>query len=94
MPTSSLVQQTVSVELAVADAPAFKYDYSHYDVTGLRITYQDGNLADLTLIGTEQEATGPDADKTTEISGRLEFFDRFPLWVRVEVERHRPGPTT
>lgn len=81
---------TQTVELKVTDVPPLKADYAYYDVTGLRITYQDDELTELVVLGIEAD-TGTATGEIEEIGTRLDRYDMVQPWIRSEVEKHRPS---
>lgn len=88
MPSITISSQTTThtIQLAVADAPPLKVEYVHYTVTGLRITYTDGKLANLVVIGTAE-----DTGESEELTTRLDAYDMVQPWIRAEVDAHRPS---
>lgn len=88
MPTSSIVSQKTTrvIELAVTDAPALKADYVHYDVTGLRLTYEDDQLTKLTVLG-----VASDTGEAEEIATCLDRYEMVQQWIRDEVDKQRPS---
>ncbi|MBD3004673.1 hypothetical protein [Streptomyces sp. 5-10] len=86
--TSTIIGEKVThaVELAVTDSPALKVDHLHYDVTGLRVTYEDDQVTRLTVLGVDR-GTG----KAEEIGTRLDQYELVQPRIRYEVEKHRPS---
>ncbi|MGV9891644.1 hypothetical protein [Streptomyces sp. NPDC003395] len=74
-----------TIELALEDAPSLKVDYVRYETTGLRFTYTDGQLTDLTVIGVAE-----DTGENEEISTHMDRYDWVESWIRDLVEDYRP----
>lgn len=88
MPSTTVSSQTSThtVELAVTGAPALKVEFVYYDVTGLRITYENDVLTDLVVIGTAE-----DSGESEELPTRLSAYEMVQPWIRDEVDKHRPS---
>ncbi|MFJ8657421.1 hypothetical protein ACIRNU_34425 [Streptomyces rochei] len=88
MPTPTITKQQTThiIELAVTDAPALKADYVYYNVTGLRLTFEDSRLTDLTVIG-----IAGDTGEREEIATRLDRYEWVQEWIRDLVDEYRPA---
>ena len=88
MPTAVVAKQKTTrvIELTVTDAPALKVEYVYYDVTGLRLTFEDCRLTGLTVIGVAE-----DSGQQEEIATRLDRYEWVQEWIRDLVDEYRPA---
>ncbi|WP_329474220.1 hypothetical protein OIE75_41265 (plasmid) [Streptomyces sp. NBC_01723] len=88
MPTNIIAKQQTTrvIELAVTDAPALKVEYVYYNVTGLRLTFEDCRLTELTVLGVAE-----DTGQQEEVATRLERYKWVQQWIRDLVDEYRPA---